>query len=352
MKPRILVIDDEASIRDTLRMILEYEGYEVLQAATGDEGVRLIEREAPDLVFLDIKMPGMDGLDVLQKVRHLTDSTPIVVISGHVEQGGASSSEAAEAIKLGARDFIEKPPTQDRILVTVRNALDTSRTSAVSAGGVAPACAGIGTTRSRRRSGDSFEKSGTASPATWFCSAACLSRSQNASSVSLFAFSHVWSFSSIVMTAVPEYPLSTSRSTASRSASRSWPRFHAGRTSLSVASIAICACCRMRTSSLVAPREPATVDFALMPSSVRAWPFFCTSASRSLPHADPPPSPCGGAVATKSRHARTSVPKAIDASTRCMHVIVSASLGAGATSSRPSPRRRRHGARLCTGRRR
>ena len=127
MKPRILVVDDEASIRDTLRMILEYEGYDVIQAATGEDAVRMIEREAPDLVFLDIKMPGMDGLDVLQKVRHLTDSTPIVVISGHVEQGGASSSEAAEAIKLGARDFIEKPPTQDRILVTVRNALDTSR---------------------------------------------------------------------------------------------------------------------------------------------------------------------------------------------------------------------------------
>ncbi len=127
MKPRILVVDDEAGIRDTLRMILEYEGYDVVQAASGEEGVRLIEREAPDLVFLDIKMPGMDGLDVLQKVRHLTDSTPIVVISGHVEQGGASSSEAAQAMKLGARDFIEKPPTRDRILVTVRNALDTSR---------------------------------------------------------------------------------------------------------------------------------------------------------------------------------------------------------------------------------
>jgi two-component system, NtrC family, nitrogen regulation response regulator NtrX len=127
LKPRILVVDDESSIRDTLRMILEYEGYDVLQAANGDDAVRLIEREAPDLVFLDIKMPGMDGLEVLQKVRHLTDTTPIVVISGHVEQGGASSSEAVQAMKLGARDFIEKPPTQDRILVTVRNALDSSR---------------------------------------------------------------------------------------------------------------------------------------------------------------------------------------------------------------------------------
>jgi two-component system nitrogen regulation response regulator NtrX len=127
LKPRILVIDDEAAIRDTMRMILEYEGYDVSQAATGEEGLHLIEREAPDLVFLDIKMPGMDGLDVLQRIRHLTDSMPVIVISGHVEQGGASSSEAAQAIKLGARDFIEKPPTQDRILVTVRNALDTSR---------------------------------------------------------------------------------------------------------------------------------------------------------------------------------------------------------------------------------
>jgi two-component system nitrogen regulation response regulator NtrX len=127
LKPRILIIDDEAGIRDTLRMILEYEGYEVLQAATGQDGLRIVEREAPDMVFLDIKMPGMDGLEVLQKLRHLVDQTPIVVISGHVEQGGASSTEAAQAIKLGARDFIEKPPTQDRILVTVRNALDSSR---------------------------------------------------------------------------------------------------------------------------------------------------------------------------------------------------------------------------------
>jgi len=124
MKPRILVIDDEEGIRDTLRMILKYEGYDVLQAGTGEDGVRLIERDPPDLVFLDIKMPGMDGIDVLRRIQHLTDTLPVVVISGHVEQGGASSSEAAEAMKLGARDFIEKPPSQDRILVTVRNALE------------------------------------------------------------------------------------------------------------------------------------------------------------------------------------------------------------------------------------
>ncbi len=76
MKPRILVIDDEAAIRDSLKMTLEYEGYEVLTAATGEEGIAQAEREAPDLVFLDVKMPGMDGLEVLQRLRHLVEVTP------------------------------------------------------------------------------------------------------------------------------------------------------------------------------------------------------------------------------------------------------------------------------------
>jgi len=122
VRPRILVVDDESAIRDSLKMTLEYDGYEVIQAATGDEGVKLIEREAPDLVFLDIKMPGMDGLEVLQKVRHLVDTTPIVVISGH-----ADISTAVEATRLGAFDFIEKPLERERVLVTVRNAVDTRR---------------------------------------------------------------------------------------------------------------------------------------------------------------------------------------------------------------------------------
>ena len=122
MKPRILVIDDEAAIRDSLKMILEYEGYEGMQAATGEEGVKLVEREAPDLVFLDIKMPGMDGLDVLQKLRHLVETTPIVVVSGH-----GTINTAVEATRLGAFDFIEKPLATERVMVTVRNAVDTRR---------------------------------------------------------------------------------------------------------------------------------------------------------------------------------------------------------------------------------
>src|SRR5205823_5815515 len=82
-KPRILVIDDEAAIRDSLRMTLEYEGYDYIAAATGQEGLALAEREAPDLVVLDIKMPGMDGIEVLDRLRAINETLPVIVISGH-----------------------------------------------------------------------------------------------------------------------------------------------------------------------------------------------------------------------------------------------------------------------------
>src|ERR671912_2954409 len=103
MKARILVVDDEAEIRRSVRMILEYEGYDVLEASSGPEGVALAERESPDLIFLDVKMPGMDGLEVLQRIQSARESLPVVVISGH-----ASKEEVATAIKRGAIDFIEK----------------------------------------------------------------------------------------------------------------------------------------------------------------------------------------------------------------------------------------------------
>src|SRR5262252_7579469 len=118
-KSRILVIDDESAIRDSLRMTLEYEGYDFIGAATGQEGLALAEREAPDLVLLDVKMPGMDGIDVLERLRNLNDQLPIVVISGH-----GTISTAVEATKKGAFDFIEKPFASDRVLVVLRNALD------------------------------------------------------------------------------------------------------------------------------------------------------------------------------------------------------------------------------------
>ncbi len=122
MKYRILVIDDEAAIRDSLRMILEYEGYEFLGASTGPEGIAIAERESPDLVLLDVKMPGMDGLEVLTRLKATQDSLPVVVISGH-----ATVATAVEATKLGALDFIEKPLATDRVLLTIRNALEQGR---------------------------------------------------------------------------------------------------------------------------------------------------------------------------------------------------------------------------------
>src|SRR5215217_4412685 len=122
MKARILVIDDEAEIRRSVRMILEYEGYDVIEAASGPEGLTMAERETPDLVFLDVKMPGMDGLEVLQRIKALNEAVPVVIISGH-----GTVSTAVEATKAGAFDFIEKPLASERVLVTIRNALDQTR---------------------------------------------------------------------------------------------------------------------------------------------------------------------------------------------------------------------------------
>src|SRR5881394_67934 len=119
-KSRVLVIDDEAAIRDSLKMTLEYEGYEFVGAATGQEGLAIAEREGPDLVLLDVKMPGMDGLEVLERLRNMNDALPVVVISGH-----GTISTAVEATKKGAFDFIEKPFASERVLVSLRNALDS-----------------------------------------------------------------------------------------------------------------------------------------------------------------------------------------------------------------------------------
>ena len=122
MKARILVIDDETEIRRSVRMILEYDGYDVQEASSGPEGLALIEREPPDLVFMDIRMPGLDGLEALQKIRQINETLPVVIISGH-----GTVSTAVEATKLGAFDFIEKPLASERLLVTIRNALDQTR---------------------------------------------------------------------------------------------------------------------------------------------------------------------------------------------------------------------------------
>ncbi len=119
MKGRILVIDDEAAIRDTMRMILEYDGHEVFTAGSGQEGLAVAGREAPDLVFLDIKMPGLDGLEVLGRLRAINDTLPVVIVSAH-----GSATTALEAGRLGAFRFLEKPPSKDYVLDAVREGLE------------------------------------------------------------------------------------------------------------------------------------------------------------------------------------------------------------------------------------
>jgi two-component system nitrogen regulation response regulator NtrX len=122
MPARILLIDDDAGIRDSMRMPLEYEGYEYAAAASAEEGLAAIQRDAPDIVFLDIKMPGMDGLEALSRIKSLNDSLPVVMISAH-----GNAQVGMDATKRGADDFIEKPFGAERLLVTIRNVLSQTR---------------------------------------------------------------------------------------------------------------------------------------------------------------------------------------------------------------------------------
>src|SRR5262245_49653412 len=121
MKPKVLVIDDEAAIRDSLKMILEYEDYHFVGAASGQEGLATVQRERPDVVLLDIKMPGMDGMEVLRQLRAHDDTLPVVMISGH-----GTTSTAVEAVRTGAVDFLDKPLSSERVIVTLQNVLKQS----------------------------------------------------------------------------------------------------------------------------------------------------------------------------------------------------------------------------------
>ena len=118
MSRRILVIDDEQGIRAALGQLLEYEGYEVHTIANAANGIAEYQKWRPHLVFLDVKMAGMDGMEALKKLRELDPGATVVMISGH-----ATIRTAVEATQLGAYEILEKPLDTDRILVMLRNAL-------------------------------------------------------------------------------------------------------------------------------------------------------------------------------------------------------------------------------------
>ena len=121
----VLVVDDEADIRETVDMILRYEKYSTLLARNGEEALRLLEDPGADVVLLDVKMPGMDGLEVLAEMKRRRPDLDVIMISGH-----GTIHTAVEATKLGASDFIEKPLDRDRILLTVKNAARVRRLAA------------------------------------------------------------------------------------------------------------------------------------------------------------------------------------------------------------------------------
>ena len=118
MTIRLLVVDDESGVRDAIRQVLEYEGYEVKGAASGGEAITVYPDFRPHLVFLDVKMAGLDGLETLSRLRDLDPRALVVMISGH-----GTVATAVQATQQGAFDFLEKPLDTDRLLVTIRNAL-------------------------------------------------------------------------------------------------------------------------------------------------------------------------------------------------------------------------------------
>jgi DNA-binding NtrC family response regulator len=118
---KILIVDDDKSIRKTLRDILEFEKYDIDEAADGLECIVKIKQVTYDVIILDVKMPRMDGMEAIEKIQNLSPDTPVVMISGH-----GNIDTAVEAVKKGAFDFIQKPPDLNRLLITLRNALDKS----------------------------------------------------------------------------------------------------------------------------------------------------------------------------------------------------------------------------------
>ena len=115
----ILIIDDEKAIRKTLGEILSYEGYKIDEAGDGEEGLKRFKEKSYDVVLCDIKMPKIDGIEFLDKASEINPDVPIIMISGH-----GTIETAVEAVKKGAYDYVSKPPDLNRLLITIRNAMD------------------------------------------------------------------------------------------------------------------------------------------------------------------------------------------------------------------------------------
>ncbi|HET7824915.1 MAG TPA: sigma-54 dependent transcriptional regulator, partial [Anaeromyxobacter sp.] len=117
-KPTLLVVDDEPNIRRALRMVLEPEGYAVLEAESAEKALDVLGAEPVDMGIFDIRLPGMDGLALLSKARELWRDLPVLMVSGH-----ADAADIVDAMRRGATDFIPKPVDRERVLVSVKNAL-------------------------------------------------------------------------------------------------------------------------------------------------------------------------------------------------------------------------------------
>ena len=124
MAPTILVVDDEPQICETVSGLLQDEGFEVLTAPEGEAAIKRVREELPDLILLDVALPGKDGLEILKDLKDQYPTLPVIMISAY-----GSVENAVRATRLGAYDFIEKPPHADKILLSVRNALEMARLS-------------------------------------------------------------------------------------------------------------------------------------------------------------------------------------------------------------------------------
>ena len=115
----VLIVDDEEGIRETLSGIFQDEGYNVITAGSGEEALKILKEQSPDLVLLDVWLPGIDGVETLQEIKKTNPELPVVIISGH-----GNIELAVKATRVGAYDFLEKPLSLERVLLVARRALE------------------------------------------------------------------------------------------------------------------------------------------------------------------------------------------------------------------------------------